>query len=272
VGTRWGTSGERPPEVWGGVTSLVLFRRVLGGALLGSFALASACTLLLDGAPALGNACRFEGELTTCGRCLREACEEEIDACCGGRCGDALERLDACAAQGDFEACADLKTDEDEDSGELSRCVVDRCDSACPSAPSITLCDEVEYGCVCSPDRDEANDVPCDVSAVSVRAGTCCADPGWPASGECKCTEVGCDNEADSCTCSPISISSRRTDSDEIRCDDQGFAFCCITYSGCTCRSDAPCAVDARGCSPDDYPCPDGTVQVDRCSATEDDL
>jgi len=53
------------------------------------------CVLFVDVPEEVYSRCRFDGEDTTCGACLRASCQPEINACCTGTCDSAL--VDRCA-------------------------------------------------------------------------------------------------------------------------------------------------------------------------------
>lgn len=241
------------------MSSRTSFQRVLACAALLGCGAVSACALLLDGAPALGTTCEFQGDSSDCGRCLQEACEDEIAACCSGGCGDVLDDLDACAGEGDIDACARLKDADDEEREELARCAGNACSSACSSAPPITRCRGDGEACTCVIDRDDPNDETC-----SVELGGCCADATWPASGECTCAELYCYDSGSSCACA-----RDRPGGDEETCDDGPYDYCCITPEGCECQDDRPCVElgyePTSSCRVRASVCFGDRIEVDRC-------
>gem|GEM_PF-2512929 len=240
------------------------FRRGLEAVSLSLVAMLAACVAFLDGVPELGEHCSFEGERETCGRCLADRCRAEIDACCGG-CGDALTDLDACAPGGDVEACDRLERAADgDDAVALASCVELSCGDACPSSVPVTRCVDEDEGCSCRFDEDAPNDATCEASP-----GVCCAEPGWPAADlDCTCVAIGCTRLDDLCWCGPGAGEAES-------CSGLGL-YCCADQDFCECR-DTPCdavlgEVEVPSCSVLPFTCGDGTIEVDRCHASGDDL
>jgi hypothetical protein len=251
------------------VRSRTFVGRVLAGvALLGCGAL-SACALLLDGAPALGDECEFDGDYSDCGECVLEACEEELGECCGGACGESMEHLDRCAGLDDYEACDALKQagEDDDAASKLGRCVERNCGGSCSSAAPITSCSGDDDRCSCVIDRDDPNDDECEADEV----GSCCASLDWPSTGSCECARLDCLDDGSSCRCTRGAAAGSGTPA---LCDQLDYAICCVTSFGCECRDFGDCGEDeeytsecwggADLCAYDEY-------EVEACNLTEDD-
>jgi hypothetical protein len=204
---------------------------------------AASCVLLVSPAT-YGERCKFEGEDTTCGRCLRDRCQGSIDACCtDDTCGATLGVLESCALHGDA-TCGDLTSRKALAShdGELATCATTRCGAVCRgfTGTSDTKCSEPVFGrgatCSCLPTPGAGNDFLC--SPETYVDTLCCASDSWPAPGfECSCLPLGCHGTPEGCSCALVD-----TPPDQKECGGPGAGgatTCCVSLldpDQCVCR------------------------------------
>jgi hypothetical protein len=201
-----------------------------------------------------GDRCRFAGEGTQCGSCVRTACQAEVNAECDG---DALRAVESCAARHDA-SCGTIPD------GPLAACVKTRCAGVCTvlAGTSETHCEEPPLGagsaCTCT-QGGVANDAVCDSAAYPQTI--CCAPKGWPAPGlACSCRPVSCNATTDGCFCSLVTNTP-------VQSACSGFA-CCAERDACTCRAKGcyPFETQVPTCDVTVLGCADGQVRVASCS------
>jgi len=206
---------------------------------------AAGCVLIVD--PPEGDAqCRFAGEATACGACVKAQCQDELGRCCGERsCETTLAALDGCAAVHDAR-CTTLKALGAGEGNALAACIRSRCPGSCEpfAGRSSTSCEVVALSgraaCACKT-SSSPNDFTCATAVFSETK--CCAPHGWPSPGlDCQCRPAGCERTEDGCTCRLVLYSPT------LRvCEGR---FCCTSDEGCSCRE--------RGCDP-------WETRVDKC-------
>ncbi len=242
------------------------------GSTLPRLALTSALAASLVGCVLLvspkdyGAHCRFEGEQTPCGQCIRTRCEADVDGCCGqGSCEPTLAAVEACAA-GDVAKCdavASLRTSSEAAKAGVGRCLDERCRDECsaPSARNKTKCSFPSFGngesCSCTL-ATTPNDVTCD-EAVLPKA-ICCAPQGWPADGlRCACKAVSCGATGDGCRCSLMDAPSEGPS-----CSAK---ICCALNDLCTCGSSTCIAGERKvaSCARAELACAPGLMRVASC-------
>ncbi len=223
------------------------------------------CVLLVS-PKSFGDHCRFDGEETPCGQCIRTRCEADVDGCCReSSCDSTLTGLESCAA-GDVAKCdsvASLRASSEAAKAGLGRCLDERCRTECsaPSTRSKTKCAFPSFGqgetCSCTLSTTP-NDVSCSEEALP--KAICCAPEGWPADGQrCACKAPSCGATGDGCRCLLEDAPSEgETCSGKI---------CCARNDVCTCGSLA-CLAGERSvasCSRAELACGPGLVRVKSC-------
>ena len=137
------------------------------------------------------------------------------------------------------------------------------------SDPYYAICSFQSYACSCQGFSFPDDGGPCDESAFP--SGWCCADPGYPATGQCSCGSWECKTlPSGTCFCGWASEGGAGG-----TCSD---SYCCahpIVYT-CTCASAQASAcptlfVDANNipvttCALPNQPCPNGGHRVASCS------
>jgi hypothetical protein len=239
----------------------------LWGALLALFAGAlESCILFVstpdeDGGPR----CRFAGEESYCGACVKEQCQAEVDACCADPdCGQRLTTLEACTTLHDS-SCESLGTDP------LGTCIAERCRGRCEPLGGVsrTRCDEpllaASTACRCQHTPVEgANDHVCSPDVYP--ATLCCAPSGWPQPGvECSCKPIGCNPTSDGCICSLVDYAL------EGLARECGGEHCCAADDNCRCGP-LPCEswqTPVPLCKLSVLACPAGNASVASCSIRE---
>lgn len=199
-----------------------------------------------------GDHCRFEGEDSTCGSCVKLRCQESVDRACDARRDGTLANLDGCTSARDGR-CAALATDTSSpEAAALASCVSAACPGACAPAPgkTTTRCVPEPFGdgrqCSCTL-AAPANSFVC--AEAVLKDTICCAPAGWPGAGlACSCLPLGCAPNPDGCSCFPTTY---RPESEV--CTGQ---ICCATSTTCRCGT-RPCSA------------PSGERRVDRCSIAE---
>jgi len=219
---------------------------VRGSIALASLAVAALLTgcILVVSPSDHGEHCRFEGEGSACGACLRDRCEALVDRCCGEGCS-ALGALDRCA-RGEGGACEALavasagSAAEASATRDLAACVTERCAAVCRTfaGTSETRCQEPAFGrgetCACATPSEAAgaNDFEC--SPAAYPGTVCCAPSSWPAAGqECTCLPFSCTSTPDGCACG-LSESPPTSESRSCRA-----RHCCARADTCVCRDKA---------------------------------
>lgn len=184
--------------------------------------LAASCLLFVSPED-YGERCKFAGEETACGRCLRERCQPSIDACCKDEgCSPTLAALESCATHADAteSRCGELGASAARpgSDGELATCATTRCAAVCRAftGTSATRCSEPDFGrgatcaCTSAPESGQGNDFEC--SPQSYPGTVCCAPPSWPADGiECTCLPLGCHKTPEGCSCALVDTPPEQT-------------------------------------------------------------
>jgi len=215
-----------------------------------------------------GTRCRFAGEETACGACLRERCQTDIDACCRvPACDKTLTEIDACA-QGDRARCSVATSDHaaaEPTRASLAICLATKCREAClaPATTSITECSRPSFSgghaCTCVVSASP-NDERC--SEAVLPETICCAPQGWPGPGlRCSCRTVSCGPSSGGCGCFLADGTPRGADCRA--------AVCCQDNDVCRCGS-APCDPHEKpvaACSRATLGCALGQVRVASCEA-----
>jgi hypothetical protein len=233
------------------------------------------CVLLV--APATyGDRCKFDGEDTACGRCLRDRCQPAIDGCCkDGSCSATLGALEGCALR-DAAACDELASRKGGAGNDLAvgMCATTLCAAVCRSfsGASDTKCSESAFGrgatCSCMTASGAGNDFEC--SPATYPGTVCCAPDGWPATGlECSCLPLGCHPIPEGCSCSLVD-----TPPEQSECTA---TTCCVSNvdpDECVCRPTcfdnetrvASCSVTAQKATGPVIGCKKGQKRVESCS------
>ena len=242
-------------------------------AFAGVVGLALASCVLVVSPETYGEHCRFAAETTACGACLRERCENAIDACCSDTACGAMPDVDRCA-RGESGACEALGA-RGNASGAPERdtgsCAATQCAAVCRTftGASTTTCTEPPSGrgatCSCkTAGTMAANDFECSPAAF---VGTvCCAAPSWPAEGqECTCRPLGCSTTPEGCFCQ-LAFTPQTSQT----CEG---TTCCQEDDGdqCACRArcfDREHQVPRCAALPIETGagCKNGQVRVDSCS------
>ena len=239
-----------------------LRRIALAGALAGSLA---SCVLLVS-PQSFGEHCRFEGETTPCGQCIRTRCEADVDGCCReSSCDATLAAVESCAA-GDVATCdavTSLRASAVTTKAAVGRCLDERCRAECsaPSARSKTRCLIPTFGrgetCSCTLSTTP-NDVTCSEGALP--QAICCAPEGWPAEGlRCTCKAPSCGATNDGCRCILGDAPSEGN-----LCSAK---ICCVRNDVCACSS-AACLAGERSvpsCERAELGCGQDLVRVKSC-------
>lgn len=224
------------------------------------------CVLLVS-PKRFGEHCRFDGEETPCGQCIRTRCEADVDGCCSaGACDATFSALETCTA-GDVTKCdavAALRTSTETATAALGRCLDERCRSECsaPSARSKTKCVASSFGqgqtCSCTLSTTP-NDAAC--GEATLPQAICCAPEGWPADGlRCSCRAPSCGASNDGCRCLLTDGPSEG--------DTCSAKTCCARNDVCSCSALA-CLAGERTvakCSRDELACGPGFVRVTSCA------
>ncbi len=239
--------------------SLLLAAFGLLGALVGS------CILFVS-PPTGGDTCQFAGVLSSCGACVRDQCQPQVNACCGDNgCAGALHDLETCATSQD-RSCTALQSGEagNATGAALSACVSAQCRGECQpfAGTPETACTEPNFGqgtvCGCQLST-QPNDFAC--SATVYPSTLCCAPAGWPAAGlECDCQVLGCTPTADGCFCALVSYTPTG--------QSCMAPSCCVDRDTCTCGA-APCTsfeTKVPSCDVTRVHCKDGQVEVASCA------
>ncbi len=248
------------------------------------------CVLLVANPPnGLGGECRFSGDETSaCGLCVKDACEETLNACCADHaCGDTMSLLDSCAA--DTFECSLLRDADLAAStagSDLATCISKNCRAACSEEGNtsvldgggdgsdgkehVTRCTQYDDHCSCSipsssSSYDEPNATTC--GTATYPNAFCCADERWPlASTSCECSQVSCAKTVSGCECSTGTGGTLTT------CGDPGAYFhCCLNSSEtvCVCGSAKPCPsyeTEVESCTVDSVRCGSTRVSVSACA------
>lgn len=209
-------------------------------ALVAAGFVAASCVLVVSPAT-YGGRCKFEGEDTACGQCLRDRCQPAVDACCtDDACTPTLGVLESCITRKDA-SCDDLASRKARGGhdGDLATCATTTCGAVCRSftGKSQTECKEPAFGrgatCACRPAPSAGNDFEC--SSETYPGRVCCAPEGWPADGlECTCQPLGCHPIPNGCSCALVDTPPEIT-----RCGDQTLTTCCaskVDHDQCVCR------------------------------------
>ncbi len=112
--------------------------------------------------------------------------------------------------------------------------------------------------CLCSLE-DTGNANECSPTKNS-GGGFCCAVPGWPAEGDCRCGPILCNSMGGSCMCGAGLFSSG-----DPSCTG---TYCCLDgLGGCNCGPDACGSGETQVpvCDSTTFACGTGTVKVDKC-------
>lgn len=212
-----------------------------------------------------GATCRFEGEDTQCGSCIRQKCTQAIDECCRDQnCEQPLRDLDQCATQSSF-ACQTLKgATSPAAANTLAQCIQRECDAVCveKKGTPTTSCREPRLGegsaCECSASGAPNDDV---CSAAAFRDTLCCAPKGWPAPGlECTCQPLDCRPTDDGCFCRLADFTPKQRECSAVHC--------CVDKDVCHCGADE-CAgfeTPVESCSVAVLRCAEGQEPVTSCS------
>ena len=221
-----------------------------------------------------GDHCRFEAEESTCGRCLRERCESEIDQVCRAGREGTLADLEACTRTRG-ESCTKLMgaTQDSTQGSALAACVSRACPGACAPAPPnpTTRCVPEPFGngrpCSCTL-SDSPNSFVC--SELVMARTICCAPKGWPAPGlACACLPLDCSPNTKGCQC------FRSTYGPDTEQCGGGDTICCKALTSCACGAQAckPGATQVETCSVaafgPDQGCDADQVRVSSCSRAE---
>jgi hypothetical protein len=239
---------------------------------LASLALAS-CVLLVS-PKTYGDRCKFGGEETACGRCLRDRCQTAIDGCCkDDTCAGTMTALEGCAQRG---ACDELTSKKGATGNDLAvtSCAETLCAAVCRSftGGSDTKCGEPVFGrgatCSCKPAPGAGNDFEC--SPATYPGTVCCAPEGWPATGlECTCLPLGCHPIPEGCSCALVD-----TPPDQTECSASTCCVSTVDPDQCVCRPGcfdnetkvAACAVTAQTATGPVIGCKKGQKRVDSCT------
>lgn len=220
-----------------------------------------------------GTHCRFSGENTGCGRCLRSRCQLDVDACCRDEgCSSTIGAIEACSAQTPG-ACHDLASRREKAGadGALATCAAKLCGPVCHDFTGVsdTTCKEPPFGrgatCECTSTPGAGNDLEC--SPTSYDSTVCCAPDSWPAAGsECTCLPVSCYGTPEGCSCRLVDTPPEKT-----QCEAPPCCVSLVDPDQCSCR--ATCYENERqtqSCSATGKDrvigCPKGQKAQDSCS------
>ena len=233
------------------------------------------CAVVLDASSDLGPHCAFEGEIgTTCGLCVTDNCQAELDACCGDAdCADELDDLDDCA-EGDVIGCLDLYLAY----GPVGQCVETHCQAACDPYASgeggrgtggesggpelITVCTENELNCLCHAEEDTGQ-------SSTICGGTfegCCSAAGYPGLDlACGCFKAECVDYGSFCECGYFDADG----SDSTSCSVL-FPVCCFdsVEMTCVCQDAGECQATetlVESCSAYELGCGSDSVETSSC-------
>jgi hypothetical protein len=237
--------------------------------------LAASCVLLVS-PTTYGDRCKFTGEDTACGKCLRDRCQTAIDGCCkDDTCAGALTTLESCATRGDG-ACEELANRKGGAGSDLAvtTCATTLCAAVCRSfaGASDTTCGERAFGrgatCTCNSAPGAGNDFEC--SPATYPGTVCCAPDGWPATGlECTCLPLGCHPIPEGCSCSLVDAPLDQTECRATTCCASD-----IYPDECVCRPTCfdnetrvpGCSVTAQKTNGPVIGCKKGQNRVESCS------
>lgn len=228
-------------------------------ALFSLLAMLASCILVVS-PEEYGNVCRFRGEDTQCGTCIRAHCQGALNDCCRDVTCGSLDHLDPCAEQRSSR-CRDLVSHLDP----FADCVKRECGAVCVelTGTPTTSCREPRLGegaaCTCSA-GGEANDDIC--SAVVYPGTLCCAPEAWPSPGlECKCQALDCRASPDGCFCRLADFTPKTRECSAVHC--------CASDDVCTCGSRACSSFEREvpTCAIGELRCAKGQKPVDSCSA-----
>lgn len=218
--------------------------------------------ILLVSPPSGGAHCRFRGVETSCGTCLAERCQPQIDAICIDDPSAALPVVEQCAAASD-DACNRIP------SSDAGTCLKARCRASCFTklGKSGTDCEESflapELACSC---HVSAHPTDLECSKVTYPRTRCCAPAGWPGAAlSCTCNAVACVPGTGGCIC---------TLTDNLAADtapDCNGTHCCAVEDRCQCRP-RECSggeKEVPTCNRDALSCPIGTMEVASCSTRQ---
>lgn len=248
-------------------------------ALLAMLPLA-ACILVVP-APSdeLSSTCSLtskEGD-TTCGRCIENNCQDQLDECCraGEACEPILHDLATCAV---YETCDEPGRGRVET--ELRACVARACNTTCnveqyavggssgTTSSSGRVCRESGAGCVCETEASVESTGPrCPTSLHD--EWLCCASTDYPEAGEsCACTPLECRDQGPYCLCA-VAVDDSAGEPTGACTAPSG--TCCLSSSFCDCddsRDECPATTTpVAACSLSSFDCDEGSNQVDRCSS-----
>ncbi|WP_394830286.1 hypothetical protein LVJ94_27635 [Pendulispora rubella] len=199
----------------------------------------------------LGPTCHFEGESSTCGKCIARSCQTAVNGCCGdSSCKNSLSTLDGCAQNGGLD-CALLQSygygTPTTAMQKLGACVSGSCASACnavgggdgggsgrsPLHPGV-WCSGSADSCSCYDDTTLVNAEICDDTTVD--NAVCCQGIGWPDRDlSCSCRRFACKDTTSGCECSGSGSGNKNT------CEKKapGYHCCATDYSTCKCTAAA---------------------------------
>jgi hypothetical protein len=137
---------------------------------------------------------------------------------------------------------------------------------ATPDSPTEGLSCQTDMtigNCSCSL-SSVPNSTACNPSTFPLVTTLCCADEGYPASGQCECNAYGCTMiDSTFCTCG-------QGTTDNAECDEVTDGTCCqgVMDAVCQCSQDSSCGTttnEVSSCNTTTYACPSNKTPVSDC-------